>query len=174
MVSNGFLPGWALANDAWPLVCQSCVTTTLSKPAAMRLMTGTTSSPFVTGKVPPLTKQFCTSMTSSALAASGLILPLAATARPPAATAANRPRPACKIARREMVCMMASFMAWGGESTRGVDAADLSQQAGERRALVGVEVAEREFGDLSCERNRLLDHALAGRRQADAHAAGVA
>ena len=35
-------------------------------------MIGTTASPSLTGSVPPVTKQFCTSTTSSALLASGL------------------------------------------------------------------------------------------------------
>ena len=56
----------------WPGVCQSCVTMTFSNAGAMALMTGTTSSPPFTGSVPPVTKQFCTSMTSKALFASGL------------------------------------------------------------------------------------------------------
>ena len=37
-------------------------------------MIGTTSSPLATGSVPPVTKQFCTSTTISALLAAGLIL----------------------------------------------------------------------------------------------------
>ena len=53
MVSNGFLPGCALANEAWPGVCQSCVTTMFSNDAASLLITGTTSSPPLTGSVPP-------------------------------------------------------------------------------------------------------------------------
>ena len=53
-------------------MCQSCVTTTFSNAPASLLMIGTTSSPPFTASVPPVTKQFCTSMTSSALLASGL------------------------------------------------------------------------------------------------------
>src|SRR5215208_6762985 len=73
MVSNGFLPEWVEANETWPAVCQSCVITTLVKPLAMRLMMGTTCSPSLTARLPPERKQFCTSMTSSAEASSGLI-----------------------------------------------------------------------------------------------------
>src|SRR5664280_2224344 len=73
MLSNGFLPACAEANETWPGVCQSCVTMMFSNAGAILLMTGTTCSPSFTGKVPPVTKQFCTSMTSSALFASGLI-----------------------------------------------------------------------------------------------------
>ncbi len=73
MVSNGFLPAWAEANETWPGVCQSCVITTLAKLLAIRLMTGTTCSPSFTARLPPGRKQFWTSITSSADASSGLI-----------------------------------------------------------------------------------------------------
>src|SRR5258708_620740 len=73
MVSNGFLPGWAEANETWPTVCQSCVITTLVKALAIRLITGTTCSPSLTARLPPGRKQFCTSITRSADASSGLI-----------------------------------------------------------------------------------------------------
>ena len=55
------------------VVCQSCVITTLAKPLAMRLITGTTCSPSFTARLPPGRKQFCTSMTRRADASSGLI-----------------------------------------------------------------------------------------------------
>src|SRR4051812_1225457 len=58
----------------WPGVCQSCVITILAKAGASLLITGTISVPPLTGRVPPSTKQFCTSVTISALLASGLIL----------------------------------------------------------------------------------------------------
>ena len=45
---------------------------TFSNALESLLMIGTTSSPSLTGSVPPVTKQFCTSTTSSALFASGL------------------------------------------------------------------------------------------------------
>src|SRR5574337_2058061 len=72
MVSNGFLPGCELANDAWPGVCQSCVMTMLSNAAASRLMTGTTSAPPGTGSAPAM-KPFCTSTTISAASLPGRI-----------------------------------------------------------------------------------------------------
>ena len=58
-------------------MCQSCVTMTFSNAPESLLMIGTTASPSFTGSVPPVTKQFCTSMTRSALFASGLMLPAA-------------------------------------------------------------------------------------------------
>jgi hypothetical protein len=61
------------ANETWPAVCQSCVITTLAKSLARRLMIGTTCSPSFTARLPPGRKQFCTSMTISADASSGLI-----------------------------------------------------------------------------------------------------
>ena len=67
MVSNGFLPWCAEANETWPGVCQSWVTTTFSNAAESLLITGTTSAPPLTGSVPPSTKQFCTSTTIRAL-----------------------------------------------------------------------------------------------------------
>ncbi len=73
VVSNGFLPLCAEANETWPAVCQSCVTMTFSNAPESLLMIGTTASPSLTGSVPPVTKQFCTSTTISALFASGLI-----------------------------------------------------------------------------------------------------
>ena len=67
-------------------MCQSCVATMFWKAAEILLITGTTSSPLVTGSVPPVTKQFCTSTTISTALAPGLILPAArlgsAVARP--------------------------------------------------------------------------------------------
>ena len=54
-------------------LCQSCVSTTLAKPLAMRLMMGTTCSPSLTARLPPGRKQFWTSITSRADASSGLI-----------------------------------------------------------------------------------------------------
>src|SRR5262245_20044651 len=63
MVSKGFFPGWEEANEAWPGGCQSWVSTTFSKRAARRLITGTTSSPFGTASAPPGQKSFCTSTT---------------------------------------------------------------------------------------------------------------
>src|SRR5260370_29246371 len=74
VVSNGFLPAWVLANEAWPGVCQSCVTTMFSNEPASLLITGTTCAPPFTGSVPPLTKQFCTSTTIRADLVSGLIV----------------------------------------------------------------------------------------------------
>src|ERR1043166_4429915 len=73
MVSNGFLPEWLDANEIWPPVCQSCVSTTLENAFASLLITGTTCSPSFTARLPPGRKQFCTSITSSAEASSGLI-----------------------------------------------------------------------------------------------------
>src|SRR6185369_13406814 len=55
-----------------------------SNAPASLLITGTTASPSFTGSVPPVTKQFCTSMTRSALFASGLIVASACTTRAPA------------------------------------------------------------------------------------------
>src|SRR5262245_48971565 len=74
VVSNGFLPAWELAKEAWPGVCQSCVTTMLSNDAASLLISGTTSAPPFTGSVPPSTKQFWTSTTIRAAFASGLMV----------------------------------------------------------------------------------------------------
>src|SRR5476651_722188 len=80
MASNGFLPAWVLANEAWPGVCQSWVMTMLSKAEASLLITGTTCAPPFTGSVPPSTKQFWTSTTTNAVAAPGL-MPAAKTGR---------------------------------------------------------------------------------------------
>jgi hypothetical protein len=55
--------------------------TMFSKAAASLLITGTTSAPPLTGSVPPLMKQFCTSTTIRALLASGLIVPAANSGR---------------------------------------------------------------------------------------------
>ena len=77
MVSNGFLPAWVLANEAWPGVCQSCVTTMFSNEAASLLITGTTAAPPFTGSVPPSMKQFWTSTTISADLGPGLMVPAA-------------------------------------------------------------------------------------------------
>ena len=60
------LAGMRLANDAWPGVCQSCVTHDVLEAGASLLIIGTISSPPFTGSVPPSTKQFCTSTTISA------------------------------------------------------------------------------------------------------------
>src|SRR5215207_5502578 len=57
----------------WPPVCQSCVSTTLENILDRRLITGTTCSPSFTARLPPGRKQFCTSITRSADASSGLI-----------------------------------------------------------------------------------------------------
>jgi nicotinamidase/pyrazinamidase len=43
-VSKGFLPTCADAKEAWPGVCQSCVTTTFLNFAASALITGTTKT----------------------------------------------------------------------------------------------------------------------------------
>src|ERR1700736_4500821 len=89
-VSNGFLPGWELANDACPAVCQSCVMTMFSNLLANALMSGTTTAPPFTGNVPPSMKQFCTSTTINADLLPGLMcLPDAADA----AKALRLPRP---------------------------------------------------------------------------------
>src|SRR5215207_7153653 len=56
----------------WPPVCQSCVSTTLENTLERRLITGTTCSPSFTARLPPGRKQFCTSITRSAAASSGL------------------------------------------------------------------------------------------------------
>src|SRR4030095_12715321 len=56
-----------------PAGCQPWVIRSLAKLFAMRLMMGTTCSPSLTARLPPGRKQFCTSMTSSAEASSGLI-----------------------------------------------------------------------------------------------------
>src|SRR3954469_14304835 len=66
MLSNGFLPGCWDANETWSAVCQSWVRTTLAKDFANALITGTIAAPSLTAKLPPGTKQFCTSITSSA------------------------------------------------------------------------------------------------------------
>src|SRR5258708_21683128 len=63
-----------LANEAWPGVCQSCVTTMFSNEAASLLISGTTWAPPFTGSVPPSTKQFCTSTTISADVGPGLMV----------------------------------------------------------------------------------------------------
>src|ERR1700722_13770478 len=102
MVSNGFLPGWADANETWPAVCQSCVITTLVNPLASRLMTGTTGSPSFTARLPPGRKQFWTSMTSSAEASSILIEGAAQTGREAAAVKARLPNPVSVVLRSIM------------------------------------------------------------------------
>src|SRR5689334_24260456 len=76
----------------WPPVCQSCVSTTLENALASLLMTGTTCSPSFTARLPPGRKQFCTSITSSAEASSGLIA-AAHTARGVIAKSAVVPKP---------------------------------------------------------------------------------
>src|ERR1700740_3552527 len=75
MTSKGFVPGCDEANEAWPGGCQSCVSTTLSKRAASRLIIGTTSSPLGTASAPPGMKSFWTSTTmrqASAATACGI------------------------------------------------------------------------------------------------------
>lgn len=83
-----------LANEAWPGVCQSCVTTMFWNEAASLLITGTTAAPPFTGKVPPSMKQFWTSTTISADFASGFMVPAARAAPKPATrqAAAVEPR----------------------------------------------------------------------------------
>src|SRR3954471_5966784 len=66
MLSNGFLPECWDANETWSAVCQSWVSTTLAKDFAKSLITGTIAAPSLTAKLPPGTKQFCTSITSKA------------------------------------------------------------------------------------------------------------
>src|ERR1700760_1278329 len=73
MLSNGFLPSCADANETCPAVCQSCVITTLPNPLAILLMIGTTCSPSFTARLPRGRKQFWTSITSSTDVSSGLI-----------------------------------------------------------------------------------------------------
>ena len=65
----------AEAKDAWPGVCQSCVSTTQWNARAMRLITGTTWSPSGTASTPPGMKAFCTSTTISASVSRGRIVP---------------------------------------------------------------------------------------------------
>ena len=71
-------------------------------------MTGTTSSPPLTGKVPPVVKQFCTSTTISTLLASGLML-AARAARP------NRPAVAIKLT---LVKVFNKFLRFAGYMLR--------------------------------------------------------
>ena len=49
----------------WSAVCQSCVITTCLNCLAMRLMSGTMTSPSFTASEPPGVKQFCTSTTTN-------------------------------------------------------------------------------------------------------------
>ena len=56
---------WFGANETWSPGCQSWVSTTLVKFAAIRLIAGTTFSPPGTASAPPVQKSFCTSITSS-------------------------------------------------------------------------------------------------------------
>src|SRR5262245_12721244 len=107
MLSNGFLPGCEEANEMCPGVCQSCVSTTFRNALAMRLMTGMTSSPLATARLPPGRKQFCTSTTTSAVSGPGLILPCASAA---GMSEANDNPPATAMNdRRETSCMVRSL-----------------------------------------------------------------
>ena len=74
MVSNGARPGWLAANEMWSAGCQSCVSTTLAKRGAMRLMTGTMASPSATAKPPPGMKPYWASMMINAVASSSLFM----------------------------------------------------------------------------------------------------
>src|SRR5436309_3172309 len=75
----------------WPGVCQSWVRIAWGKPAAMRLTSGTISSPPFTARLPPGTKQFWTSMTSSTSVPLGLIF------CPPPWAADRKARPAVAV-----------------------------------------------------------------------------
>jgi hypothetical protein len=66
MVSNGFLPACCEAKETWSAACQSCVMITLANDFISVLMIGMTAAPSLTAKLPPGTKQFCTSITSKA------------------------------------------------------------------------------------------------------------
>src|SRR5437762_4688003 len=103
MVSNGFLPECTDANETWPGVCQSCVITTLENAFASLLMTGTTCSPSFTARLPPGRKQFCTSITRSAEASSGLIEAAAHSARGRRLASATVPKPDRICLRLSMV-----------------------------------------------------------------------
>src|SRR5215813_3385385 len=94
VVSNGFLPGWDDANDTWPGVCQSCVSTTCSKAGARRLMIGMIWSPSFTAREPPGVKQFCTSTTRRTSCAVSFIFV------PPVCAAAIRAAPASPATAR--------------------------------------------------------------------------
>src|SRR3569833_496145 len=112
--SNGFLPGWAEANEIWAGVCQSWVMTTLLNALAIRLMTGTTCSPSFTARLPPGRKQFCTSITSSTAVSSGLIASAAKAARVVAAESAATLSPARTRRRSHNAFFPASL--WSGGS----------------------------------------------------------
>ena len=105
--SNGFLPGWAEANEICPGVCQSWVSTTFWNALAILLMTGMTSSPLPTARLPPGRKQFCTSTTTRAASAPGLSLSCAS-ARGTRAASEALPA-AAENERREKSCMWPSW-----------------------------------------------------------------
>src|SRR5437762_11108853 len=107
MLSNGFLPGWEEANEMWPGVCQSCVSTTFWKDLAILLMSGMISSPAFTARLPPGRKQFCTSTTTRAVSGPGLILPWARAPEKCDGTseASDSPPAAASNERRERSCM---------------------------------------------------------------------
>src|SRR3546814_344843 len=65
VVSNGALPGCAIAKEVWSAGCQSCVTIRCANLPASRFITGTTASPSGTASAPPGQKSFCTSTTIS-------------------------------------------------------------------------------------------------------------
>ena len=54
------------ANDTWSGQCQSCVKTTTSNCDLIEFITGMTSSPLGTAKLPPFKKQFWTSIINNA------------------------------------------------------------------------------------------------------------
>src|SRR3982751_2601533 len=100
----------------------------LPKLAASLLIIGTTASPSFTGNVPPVTKQFCTSTTISALFASGVSfaaakLPPVAATRPVLARAFNK-------VRRAGVCMV-KLLGWMDGTKRNDN--DIDREAGGRR-----------------------------------------
>src|ERR1700760_1232532 len=105
MVSNGLLPPCAEAKDTCPAVCQSWVITTLLKPLAILLMTGTTCSPSFTARLPPGRKQFWTSITSNTEVSSGLIAAAAQSLLDAQIAIAPAPRPARACRRSHMMSL---------------------------------------------------------------------
>src|ERR1700753_720727 len=97
MLSNGLCRGWLDAKERCPAGCQSWVRTTFSNAGAIRLMTGTTSSPPGTARAPPM-NPFCTSTTMSAASASTVMTPdCAVKGRAPPAICRSELRRQCEI-----------------------------------------------------------------------------
>ena len=118
VVSNGFLPGWDDAKETCPGVCQSCVSTTCSKPVASRLMSGMIWSPSFTASEPPGVKQFWTSITRRTSCAVGFIfvLPVCAAAIRAAPVSPATTRLAAvrlRNPRRSLVNMFVPPSSWG-------------------------------------------------------------